>query len=111
MLRPAAIIVPMNVQQALQLLEQVSTPPPPGCAWLSWTVLGDDLVRPIHGFADAEGSVWLDAAIVGLFELNNTTRHDERLKIIADAEELACRRIVTTCVTEALPTGIARPRA
>jgi len=102
MLRWAAIIVPMNVQQALQLLEQVSTPAPPGCSWLSWTVLGDELVRPIHGFGDDDGHVWLDAAIVGLFELNNMTRQDERLKLIRDAEELACRRIVNTCVTDAL---------
>jgi hypothetical protein len=110
MLRRAAIIIAMNVQQALQLLKQVSTPAPPGCSWLSWTVLGDELVRPIHGFADDDGHVWLDAAIVGLFELNNTTLQDERVKLICDAEELACRRIVNTCVMDALSPSSARPR-
>ncbi len=95
----------MNVHEALELLEHAATPAPPGCRWLSWDILGDDLVRPIRGFADEEGRVGLDAAIVGLFELNNAANRDECLKLIRDAEGIACRRIVSLTVADARPPG------
>jgi hypothetical protein len=95
----------MNVFEAFELLERASTPEPPGCQWLNWDLLGAILVRPIRGFLDDEGEVWIDAATVGLTELSEATGDAERLKLIHDAEDAACRRIVRFSVDEARPLG------
>jgi hypothetical protein len=95
----------MNVFDAIELLERASVPEPPGCHWMNWELLGHDFVRPIQGFTGADGRVCLDAAIVGLFELSNAGGFDAQLKLIRDAEDLACRRVVSFSVAEARPLG------